>query len=179
MEAIWQWLEALWQGIEAAVWSLRATEMSLFIRQESYWVWPTLETFHFTGMAMLIGAIGLFDLRVLGMAKAIPPAAIHRLIPWAIAGFFINITTGILFFIGNPDQYAFNNAFHFKVAFLTLAGLNIVAFYTTAFQEVKALPAGADAPLRSKVITAISLSSWVGVIICGRLLTWFRPVYVF
>jgi len=170
-------MEALWQLVVSTVRWLLSTDMSLYIRLESYWVWPTLETLHFTGMVMLIGAVGLFDLRVLGMAKAIPPAALHRLIPWGIAGFVLNVITGILFFIGNPDQYAYNPAFGFKLGFLTLAGLNIVAFYGTAFREVKAVPAGGDAPLRSKVITAISLSSWVCVIICGRLLTWFRPGY--
>jgi len=32
-----------------------------------------------------------------------------------------------------------------------------------------------DAPRRAKVIAAISLSAWMGVIICGRMLTFFRP----
>jgi hypothetical protein len=165
-------LDRVWEGV---LW-LRATDISFFFR-DSYWSWPILETLHFTGMALLIGAVGLFDLRVLGMAKAIPPAALHRLIPWGIAGLALNVITGTLFFIGYPDQYTYNPAFHFKLGFLVLAGLNIVAFYGTAFAEVKAMPAGADAPLRSKVITAISLGSWVSVIVCGRLLTFFRPAF--
>jgi hypothetical protein len=33
------------------------------------WVWPLCETFHFFGIVLLIGGVGLFDLRILGMRK--------------------------------------------------------------------------------------------------------------
>jgi hypothetical protein len=32
------------------------------------------------GLSLLLGTVGLFDLRVLGIAKGIPPRAIHRLV---------------------------------------------------------------------------------------------------
>jgi hypothetical protein len=155
--------------------ALRNTPMSWFIRIESWWVWPTLESLHFTGMSLLIGTIGAFDLRVLGVAKAIPPRALHRVIPFGIAGYLLNLITGTLFFIGNPDQYTYNSAFHFKLGFMALAGINLMLFYSTAFAELRELPAGADASPRAKLFTAISLGCWICVIICGRLLTFFRP----
>jgi hypothetical protein len=37
------------------------------------------------------------------------------------------------------------------------------------------LPAGVSTPLSAKVIGAISLAMWIGVIIAGRLLTFYRP----
>jgi hypothetical protein len=39
------------------------------------------------------------------------------------------------------------------------------------------MPAGADAPLRAKIYTGISLASWAAVLICGRLITFFRPPF--
>jgi hypothetical protein len=61
---------------------------------------------------------------------------------------------------------------------MAIAGINILAFYgSTAFPEMKKLPAGADAPTRLKVIAGTSLAMWVGVLICGRMLTWFRPSF--
>jgi hypothetical protein len=61
---------------------------------------------------------------------------------------------------------------------MVIAGINILAFYgTTAFPEMKKLTAGADAPPRIKVIAGVSLAMWVGVLICGRMLTWFRPPF--
>jgi hypothetical protein len=150
--------------------------MSLYIRVESWWVWPTLESLHFIGMTLLIGTIGTFDLRVLGLAKSIPPSALHRLVPFGVAGYLLNLTTGILFFIGNPDQYTYNSAFHFKLAFMALAGANMVLFYRLAYGDLRELPAGADAPTRAKLFTLVSLAAWVSVIVCGRLLTFFRPI---
>ena len=155
---------------------VRSTELHVFIRQ-NWWLWPVLETFHYIGLSLLLGTVGLFDLRVLGMAKDIPPAALHQLIPLGVAGYVINIITGIGFFFAYPEQYAYNSAFHFKLAFMALAGINVLIFYSAAFREVNALGAGADAPLRSKIITGVSLTSWVAVLICGRLLTFFRPPF--
>ncbi len=155
---------------------VRSTDLHRFVIQHS-WVWPTCETIHYLGLSLLLGTVGLFDLRVLGMAKAIPPAALHRLIPLGVAGYVTNLMTGVVFFFGFPDQYAYNSAFHFKLVFMALAGINVAVFYSSAFAETKHVPAGAQAPLRLRIITGISLSSWVLVLICGRLLTFFRPPF--
>ena len=57
------------------------------------WLWPIAEMLHFLGLAVLIGVTGLFDLRMLGVAKGVPPSALHRLMPWALAGFAARSTT--------------------------------------------------------------------------------------
>jgi hypothetical protein len=96
---------------------------------------------------------------------------LHRLIPWGVAGFLLNLATGTLFVIAHPHQYLFDPAFRVKLLLMLLAGLNVVAFYGTAFDELKAVPAGAAPPLRSRVITGISLAAWVGVLVCGALVS--------
>jgi hypothetical protein len=122
--------------------------------------------------------VGLFDLRVLGLAKGIPASAIHRLVPWGVGGYVLNVMTGILFFSGHPDQYFYNDAGRLKALFMGIAGINILLFYgTTAFPEMKKLAPGADASMRIKIIAGVSLAMWVGVLICGRMLTWFRPPF--
>jgi hypothetical protein len=115
---------------------------------------------------------------MLGMAKGIAPAAIHRLIPFGIGGYALNVLTGIVFFFGHPDQYFYNNAFRFKAAFMEIAGANILLFYGgDTFMQMKALPDDGEIPLRIKFIAATSLTMWVAVLICGRLLTFFRPPF--
>jgi hypothetical protein len=42
---------------------------------------------------------------------------------------------------------------------------------------VKLMPSGADAPLRAKLIAGTSLSAWVAVLVCGRLITFYRPPF--
>jgi hypothetical protein len=92
---------------------VRATGLHHF-GADHYWLWPMSETLHYLGLSLLLGTVGLFDLRVLGMAKAIPPSALHKLIPLGIAGYCVNILTGIAFFSGFPEQYAYNPSSFWK-----------------------------------------------------------------
>jgi hypothetical protein len=149
---------------------LKTTTLSWFVVHYS-WVWPAAETLHFIGLAMLIGVIALMDLRLLGMAKRLPFAPLHRLLPWAMSGFGICLTTGILFFSGDPGQYIHNWVFWVKMLFIILAGLNVLLFYVTGvFKEVESLGPGEDAPLGAKIVAAASLVLWVGVMYLGRML---------
>ena len=139
------------------------------------WGWPICESLHFVGLSLLIGMIGTFDLRLLGVAKPIPIAALHRLVPFGILGYLINVITGSMFLMTEPDQYIYNPSFHLKMLFMAVAGINVLAFYLVVFRMVKASGPGGDAPRSAKLIAATSLCCWIGVIVCGRMLTFFRP----
>jgi len=134
------------------------------------WVWPACETLHFMGMALLIGVGGAVDLRMLGVLKRISFAPLHRLLPWGVAGFVINLITGFLFFAGDPYQYKDNIAFLFKIVFILLAGMNVLIFYLVSFRQVEAMGPGDDAPMSAKVIAATSIFLWFGVMYWGRML---------
>lgn len=141
------------------------------------WAWPIAESLHFIGLTLLIGAVGLFDLRLLGLARQISLPALHRVIPFGIAGFVINILTGICFFTAAPNQYLFNPSFQLKFLSIGIAGLNVMLFYTTMFRKVRDLGPGEHAPLAARIMGGTSLVCWMGVITFGRLLTFFRPPF--
>jgi len=140
------------------------------------WAWPLAESLHFLGLCLLIGAVGSFDLRLLGVGRRIPIAAMHRFIPWGLLGFAINIATGTLFILTEPDQYIYNRSFHLKLVFLMIGGLNASLFYLTSWKTVFGSVAVYKAPARARIIAGISLTAWISVIICGRMLTFFRPI---
>ena len=139
------------------------------------WGWPAAESIHFLGLSTLVGCVGLFDLRLLGVGKRIPIAALHKLIPWGLAGFAINVLSGLCFLLTEPDQYIYNPSFQFKVLFVAIAGANALLFYATSWGRATAKTASPDAPSTAKLAAVVSLSMWVGVIVCGRLLTFYRP----
>jgi hypothetical protein len=143
----------------------------------SAWGWPTVESLHFVGLSMLIGAVGLFDLRMLGLARGIPMGALHRMIPWGIGGYGLNVLTGFLFVTSAPDQYLFNPAFQIKLGLMAVAGLNVLFFYRFVFARVRGSAPTDRAPRAARVAAGVSLACWVGVIVCGRLITYFRPPY--
>ncbi len=141
----------------------------------SDWLWPIAESLHYMGLMLLFGTVGLFDLRVLGIGKGISPAVAHKLVRVGMFGFAMSAATGVLFIVGEPDQYFYNRAFHWKLLFLGLMGLNVTFFYTMLHRRVTALGPFDDAPLIAKVSMALSLLIMIGVMCAGRLLTFFRP----
>jgi hypothetical protein len=133
------------------------------------WWWGFLMGLHFIGLALLIGTMGVLDLRIMGFLRQLPIAPLHRFVPWAMAGLGINIVTGMLAFIGQPENYVFSIAFWLKMLSLLLLGLNAAAFYLTGiFDQVEPLGAGEDAPMSAKLIAASSLFLWFAVITLGR-----------
>ena len=100
------------------------TRMSAFVNDHS-WVWPACETLHFVGLALVIGNVGLLDLRLLGVEKRIPVAPLSRFVRWAILGFAINLVTGITFFVGQPVSVHRERGVRYKLAFMALAGINV------------------------------------------------------
>jgi hypothetical protein len=121
-------------------------------------------------MALLMGVVGVIDLRMLGVFKRMSFAPLHRLLPWGIAGFVINLLTGFMFFAGDPYQYKDNIAFWFKMLFIAVAGMNVLLFYLTVFKKVETMGPGDDAPLAAKAIAVASLVLWFGVMYWGRML---------
>jgi len=148
--------------------SLASTVQHLVI-DSSMWVWPILEDLHFLGLILIIGAFGALNIRVLGVMKQLPLAPLHRFIPWGIAGFFLNIITGMLFFMGMPGFYTPNIVFQIKMFTIMLAGLNLLLFHcTSAFRSIEKLGPGEDAPLYAKIVAASSIILWIAAIVLGR-----------
>jgi uncharacterized membrane protein len=135
----------------------------------SKWWWAFMMDMHFIGLALLIGTVGILDLRMLGFAKQIPVSTLHELVPWAMLGFAINLVTGVLAFTGMDQYYTYDWAFWLKMLAIMLLGLNVAAFYLTgAFESVERLGPGEDAPRFAKFIAGSSLFLWIAVITLGR-----------
>jgi len=134
------------------------------------WIWPLCETLHFIGLSLVIGIVGFFDLRLMGFFRRVSIAAARELMPLALAGFLLNLSTGLVFLIGLPEQYMHNSAWWTKVGFLVLAGLNALFYETTLARRLTAMAEGADTPAAAKLIGALSLFSWFGVLYWGRML---------
>jgi uncharacterized membrane protein len=152
-----------------------ATQQVVLVPSRWGGVWPVLEEFHFLGLILLLGTIGLLDLRIFGFFKALPLAPLLRFVPWAIAGFAMNVITGMLFFVGMPAFYVYNADFHVKVFGVLLAGANILLFFCTdAFSECDLLGPNEDAPPFARFFAATSLLLVFAVIVLGRYMPFFE-----
>ena len=137
------------------------------------WVWPLCETLHFFGMSVLLGTVGVVDLRVLGVAKGIPVQLLDKFIPLGVIAFFVNMITGFIFIAGNPVggpmEYLMNLSLQLKMLLVLIAGINLLVFYTTGIhRSLETVPADGDASGSAKAVAAVSLTAWIFVIIMGR-----------
>lgn len=155
MNSVFDWMQGTW---------LNAFALNYM------WTWPTLETLHFLGMSMLIGAILVMDLRLLGFQRVIPSLTVHSLLPLAFIGFGINLLTGIVFFFGDPYRYAANISFQLKMVLVLLAGLNALLYAVKVAPALSAAGSHGETPPIAKAVGAASLALWLGVICFGRLI---------
>ncbi len=135
----------------------------------SKWWWTFMMAAHFIGLIMIVGTVGLLDIRIMGFFKQLPIAPLHRLIPWGLTGLGINVATGLMAFAGRPENYVYSIGIWLKMLSLLLLGVNAVAFYLTdIFGQVEKLEAGEDAPFAAKLVAASGLILWFAVITLGR-----------
>ena len=125
------------------------------------WVYPSLEVVHIVGIALLIGSLAVFELRVWGLGGAVELRALARLaLPIALGGFALALCSGAVMFLSQIDEMLGNKAFLAKMGLLVLAGANAVAFHLRGGLAVD------DALARAQ--TALSLGLWIAVVFCGR-----------
>lgn len=152
----------------AALQSLQELPFALAIA-ESNW-FPTIETFHVLALAIVVGSIGMIDLRLLGIAHQ-KHAVTHLssdVLPWTWVAFVIAVATGALMFASKALDYWENPFFKIKLCFLLAAGINMAVFHLFTWRSVSEWDQTAAVPRAARAAGLLSLTFWVGVVICGR-----------
>lgn len=125
------------------------------------WLYPLLEALHVVGIALLLGSLVLFELRVWGLVAALPVAPLARLaLPLSLAGFALAAASGLTMFLGQPAELLGNRAFVLKMGLLMVAGTNAAVFHA------RGGVARLDAVARAQTLASLGL--WLAVIMCGR-----------
>jgi len=137
----------------------------------SEWGYPIVLTAHAIGMAVVVGAVLVFDLRVLGFARRMPLAWFDRIYPLAWLGFGLNALSGAALFTGDPEKFVASRPFQIKIA-LILAGAVAIFMLGRSLQTQMAAAADTRAPARARVIAALSIVFWLGAITAGRLIAY-------
>lgn len=134
----------------------------------SIWMYPTFESLHYVGLALLVGSIMLIDLRLLGFARSLPLRTMVTLLPWVWAGFIINVITGTLMFVYGATSFWPNPAFRIKLVLMALAGVNALLFTLAAGRSGEDWVSSGQTPATVKTIATLSMIFWLGVMTAGR-----------
>src|SRR5215210_5896335 len=89
------------------------------------WLYPIVEIFHIAGFIVLVGAVVMFDLRVLGFSRGISIRALARhLLPWSAGALIVIVPTGLMMFSAHAGEFVDNPAFLLKLTLIVLALTN-------------------------------------------------------
>lgn len=135
------------------------------------WAYPAANTLHLLGLVMLVGSIGVVDLRLAGAWRNIPAAPLSRaLTPVAIAGLIMLVATGLVLFAADGKALAGSSTLHRKLVLVALALANAVVFRAIWQKRVEA---GEDLPLLTgRVLAVASLLLWLAAGTMGRLIAY-------
>jgi hypothetical protein len=160
-----------------ALGALEASGLGQAMRQW-LWLYPSIETVHIVGIALLFGSIAVLDLRLLGLGRNLPVRQLAKhVLPWTTASFLLIVPSGFLMFTAHAGDFISSPVFVIKMCLILAAGLNAALFHAIVFpsvdvwdsQEMRRLPP----PPSARVSAAASLLIWISVIACGRLLAYF------
>jgi hypothetical protein len=151
-----------------------ATQSSTAFR-ESFYVFPIVEGIHVISLALSVGLIIWFDLRLAGLILTDQPvSAVFRPIrPFMLTGFGIMFVTGLMLFWGLALRCYGSPFFWIKMALLLLAGINIATYHFTIDRRQAEWDRMPIPPLQARIAGFASLALWIGVIAAGRLMAYF------
>jgi uncharacterized membrane protein len=148
--------------------ALEATSFATAIREGDGFPW--IESVHVIAIVLVVGVIGIVDLRLLGVRAHVRQASvlIRQLLPFTWGAFAVAAVSGFLMFASNATTYAANNPFRLKLVLLVLAGLNMAAFHLGAERKIAEWDAAARPSGAARLAGAISLLLWMWIILAGR-----------
>lgn len=151
--------------MEALLATLEATAVAEALRF-SRWGYAAVNTGHVAGIALLVGAILPLDLRLMGLWRGVPLAALARvLVPTAATGLTLAAATGALLFATRATEYAPLPILQAKALLIATGTAAALWLHARAGRRLET----AD-PKRLRRHGALSLACWLGALVCGRLI---------
>jgi hypothetical protein len=144
---------------------LETTSLSLWlVESPSLFAFPGILAAHTVGLGLLAGLSAAFDLRLLGVARGVPPAAFARLRPVMLFGFWLNLATGLLLVLAYPTKALTNPVFYLKLGLIAVALVVLRAQLRVAHESLVSP--------RTRRLAVVSLVVWAAAISAGRLLAY-------
>jgi hypothetical protein len=148
---------------------LENTLLSEWVRGEfdgSTMVFPIVISLHAIGMGFMAGIASMINLRVLGVAPAVPLNRLAGFLPVAWIALCINVVSGVLLLIGYPTKALTNPVFYLKLACIG-GGIWVLCWIRRRYL----LTPGEVAP-HAKQLAVLGIVLWATAIVTGRLLAY-------
>lgn len=156
--------------VSAAAQALEASDLGVWMRGSPI-AYPLANLVHLLGLVMLIGGIGVVDLRLVGFGRRISVALLARfLTPIAIVGIGILLASGFLLFAADAEPLTKSSMFLQKMILLAIALTNALAFQLLWQRKVAGW--SDDPPMAARAMAFLSLALWLTIAALGRLIAY-------
>lgn len=130
-----------------------------------------LNVAHLFGLVLVVGGIGAVDLRLCGLGRGIPAAALSRfLTPYAMAGVAVAFASGVGLFAADAVSLAGSTTFRWKLALVALALVNALLFRRLFGDRLEGWDG--NAPAFGIAMAAGSLALWLAIGTLGRMIAY-------
>ena len=151
-------------GLSAVGEWVQSSPFGVWAGGEAY---PIANLVHILGLVMLVGGIGILDLRLAGLFRRIPTAALTAaLTPIAIAGLLLMIPSGVTMFAADASTLVNSSTFRTKLLLIGLALANAIAFRFIWQRRIEQWDT--NPPAWGRVMAAVSILLWLSIAGLGR-----------
>lgn len=141
--------------------------------RESVWLYPTVETLHILGLALLFGSIVVVDLRLLGLRRNVLLGPLIRFVlPVTLVSTSLVVPTGLLLFAAHANDLVGNRAFIVKMVLLFGAAINALMFHAGPYRHEIEAQAGMATRGATRVFATVSIVLWVAIVVAGRMIAY-------
>ena len=152
---------------------LESLPLSVWVHESpSVWAQPTVLTLHTMGMAVLVGASWVLDLRLLGISRNVPLSAFRWVFRAVTVGLIVNLATGVLLFAQRATTLGTAIPFLIKMCLVIASVATLVPLRSLVLRsdaEQREVSGGA------RLLAIASILAWSGAITAGRLLAYLVP----
>jgi hypothetical protein len=158
--------------LEALLAWLEGSALGQLMRTSGVWAYGVVNLFHILGIATLFGSVLALDLRLLGLWRRVPLAALERpTLTLAACGFVLAVGSGAALISTNGTEYIGNPFLLLKFSAIGLGIVNLVAAqFLPAWRTRANEPHGPRQRFVLGVVGATSLACWLGAVAAGRMI---------
>ena len=147
---------------------LESTPFTVWMHESpSVWAQPTVLTLHTMGMAVLVGASWMLDLRLLGIGRNVPLSAFRWVFPAVTIGFIVNLVTGVVLFAGRAETWGTAIPFLVKMALVIASVATLMPLRSLVLRSNPE-----PVPGNARLLAIASILAWTGAVTAGRLLAY-------
>jgi hypothetical protein len=153
---------------------MESSALGQSMREAGPWAYALVNLSHVLAVASLFGSILVLDLRLLGLWRRVPLAALaSAVVPVGTFGVALALVTGVLLLATNATEYIGNPFLIVKFPAIAIGLINVFALSRSQAWRARGQPQLSPTESRQlRLMGAISLASWFTAVSAGRLIAY-------